>query len=159
MLNQRDPLPRDRWAQLVSQLSDSRYSRREAADRQLRAEGKSVLSYLEALRADELDFEQQHRIRGIRRWLTRGDDNDAPESIAAWLGADPRVWLALLNHTDLDAGRSPRSSFRCCWVKRSRSTPPPPWRREPRRSKPYGRARSPSSLTRLWLLPDGTSGG
>jgi hypothetical protein len=100
-VDQRHPIPRDQWAQLVSQLSDSRYARREAADRQLRAAGKAVLSYLDALPAESLDYEQRHRIRGIRRWLTRGDDNDAPESIAAWLGSDPRVWLALLNHADL----------------------------------------------------------
>ena len=94
-------VPRQRWAKLLAQLSAARYAQREAADRQLRAEGKAVLSYLESLEVDKLDFEQRHRIRGIRKALTKGDDNDAPESIAAWLGGDPRVWLALLNQTDL----------------------------------------------------------
>jgi hypothetical protein len=94
--------PRERWARLVAQLTDVRYARREAADRQLRAEGKTVLSYLDSLEAAKLDFEQRHRIRGIRRWLTRGDDNDAPESIAGWLAGDPRVWLALLQQADLE---------------------------------------------------------
>jgi hypothetical protein len=96
-----DAAPRERWMQLVAQLKDSRYANRQAADRQLRAEGKAVLTFLEGLADDELDFEQRHRIRGIRRSLTRGDDNDAPESIAAWLSTDPRVWLALLNQPDL----------------------------------------------------------
>jgi hypothetical protein len=94
-------IPRQRWAQLVSQLSSDRYYQREKAERELLAEGRAVLSYLDALPPGTLDFEQRLRIRHIRRALTRGDDNDAPESIAAWLGADPRVWLALLNHTDL----------------------------------------------------------
>jgi hypothetical protein len=97
--------PRQRWAQLVSQLADARYSRREAADRQLRAEGKAVLSFLDGLESEALDFEQRHRIQRIRRWLTRGDDHDAPESIAAWLGSDPQVWLALLNHSELERRR------------------------------------------------------
>lgn len=94
-------VPRERWGHLVAQLKDGRYAYRQAADRQLRGEGKAVLSYLEGLPDEDLDFEQRHRIRGIRRWLTRGDDNDAPESIAAWLSSDRRVWLALLNQPDL----------------------------------------------------------
>lgn len=94
-------MPREQWAQLVSQLTDTHYARREAADRRLRAEGKGIIYYLETLRADQLDFEQRRRIGGIRRSLARGDDSDAPESLAAWLGTDPRVWLALLNHADL----------------------------------------------------------
>jgi hypothetical protein len=99
-------IPRQRWAQLVAQLSDTRYSRREAADRELRAEGKAVLSFLDGLPSNALDFEQRHRIRRIRRWLTRGDDNDATESIAAWLETDPRVWLALLSDPDLARRRT-----------------------------------------------------
>lgn len=95
-------VPRQRWAQLVSQLSSDRYYQREKAERELLAEGRAVLSYLDALPSGTLDYEQRLRIRHIRRALTRGDDNDAPESIAAWLGPDPRVWLALLNHTDVE---------------------------------------------------------
>ncbi len=97
--------PRRRWALLVAQLSDTRYSRRESADRELRAEGKAVLSFLDALDSDTLDFEQRHRIQRIRRSLTRGDNTDAAESIAAWLGSDPRVWFALLNHAELQRRR------------------------------------------------------
>lgn len=99
--NNVEALPRERWTQLVAQLTDSRYARRQQAERQLRSEGKSILSFLENFPDDELDFEQQHRIRRIRQSLARGDDSDAPESIAAWLGTDPRIWLALLNQADL----------------------------------------------------------
>lgn len=95
-------VPRQRWAQLVSQLSNDRFYQREKAERELLSEGRAVLSYLDALPSGTLDYEQRLRIRHIRRALTRGDDNDAPESIAAWLGPDPRVWLALLSHTDLE---------------------------------------------------------
>src|SRR5690606_25156249 len=60
---------------------------------------------LDQLSLDKLDFEQRHRIQQIRRALNRGDDNDAPEVVAMWLGSDPRVWLSLLSDSNAQRRR------------------------------------------------------
>lgn len=93
---------RHRWDELVEQLTDSRFSRREAADRQLRATGRMVLWYLEQLDRAELDAEQHYRVRRIITALL-GDpavDFDTPERIGAWLAGDPEVWLSMLDRDD-----------------------------------------------------------
>jgi len=93
------PDPR-RWAQLVEQLADERYSRREAADRELRSLGRVVYTYLEQLDASQLDAEQHYRVRRILISLSAGMDDDTPPQIAAWLAGDPTVWLSMLSRED-----------------------------------------------------------
>jgi hypothetical protein len=93
---------RRRWDELVGQLAESRFSRREAADRELRAAGRIVLWYLEQLHRAELDAEQHYRLHRITAALS-GDpavDFDTPERIGAWLAGDPEVWLSLLDRDD-----------------------------------------------------------
>ena len=55
-----------RWAQWVEQLGDPRFSKREAADRQLREAGRVVVTFLQQLDPNRLDAEQQFRIRVVR---------------------------------------------------------------------------------------------
>jgi hypothetical protein len=93
------PDPR-RWAELVKQLGDERFSRREAADRELRALGRVVYTYLEQLDPSRLDAEQHYRVRRIVMSLAAGMENDTPQEIASWLAGDPAVWLALLARDD-----------------------------------------------------------
>ncbi|NQT14237.1 MAG: hypothetical protein HQ582_15890 [Planctomycetes bacterium] len=93
------PDPR-RWAVLVGQLGDERFSRRAAADRELRAMGRVVFTYLRGLDRDQLDTEQHYRVRRIVMALSANMDNDFPPEIARWLAGDPVVWLALLARDD-----------------------------------------------------------
>jgi len=92
---------RRRWAQWVAQLGDPQFSKREAADRQLREAGRVVVSFLEQLDRNRLDAEQQFRIRRILAVLAESDGNDTPEQVAAWLAADAAVWLAMLARDDV----------------------------------------------------------
>lgn len=99
---------RHRWDELVEQLTDSRFSRREAADRQLRATGRMVLWYLEQLQRAQLDAEQHYRLRRIITAFA-GDpkfDLDTPERIGPWLAGDPAIWLSMLDREDLATRRS-----------------------------------------------------
>ena len=89
-----------RWAALVEQLGDERYSRRAAADRELRAMGRVVFTYLQGLDRDRLDAEQHYRVRRIVMSLAANMNNDLPPEIARWLAGDPVVWLALLSRDD-----------------------------------------------------------
>ena len=93
------PDPR-RWAALVEQLGDPRFSRREAADRELRALGRVLLTYLEQLDPSRLDAEQHYRVRRILMTLAAGTENDTPSQIAAWLAGDPVTWWAMLSRDD-----------------------------------------------------------
>ncbi|MGA2034658.1 MAG: hypothetical protein ABSG68_20615 [Thermoguttaceae bacterium] len=91
---------RERWAALVRQLGDDSFTKREAADRALRDAGSSILPYLQTLDANQLDAEQQFRIRRILASLVRQTTEDIPEQIVGWLADDPAVWLALLGRPD-----------------------------------------------------------
>ena len=93
------PDPR-RWAELVEQLADDKYSRREAADRELRGLGRVVFTYLRELDASQLDAEQHYRVRRIVISLSASTDDDTPPQIAAWLAGDPAVWLSMLSRED-----------------------------------------------------------
>ncbi len=94
-----------RWTALVEQLGDDRFSRREAADRELRAMGRVVFTYLQQLDPGELDAEQHYRIRRILMTLSASMDNDAPSAIAGWLAGDPAIWLAMLSREELATRR------------------------------------------------------
>jgi hypothetical protein len=91
---------RAQWAALVQQLADDQFTRREAADRQLRTAGPAVLGYLQQLDFDQLDAEQQSRIRRMMKSLSQQTSDDRPEQVAIWLSEDPTIWLALLSRPD-----------------------------------------------------------
>jgi hypothetical protein len=101
------------WQALVRQLGDSKFSRRQAADRELRAQGRGAALFLMSIDWRPLDAEQQSRVRamfddrpsGGQPALTGGAHADAPERIALWLVRDPRVWLKLLERDDEDQRR------------------------------------------------------
>ena len=96
---------RRRWAGLVEQLGDHRFARREAADRQLRREGRPVISYLQRLDSRQLDAEQHYRIRRIIQALSDRSTPDTPGQVAAWLAGDPAIWLALLSRDEVSTRR------------------------------------------------------
>ena len=91
---------RQQWAAWVEQLGDPLCARRERADRKLRDAGPAVLGYLNQMKMDRLDAEQQSRIRRIVRVLSAQQGEDTPESVASILAGDPNVWLALLSRDD-----------------------------------------------------------
>ena len=78
-----------RWAQWVRQLGDNQFSKREAADRQLREAGRAVVVYLQQLDPSRLDAEQRFRIRRIINALTAASGDDSPEQVASWLFCRP----------------------------------------------------------------------
>lgn len=94
------PSDRQQWAAWVEQLADSQFTRREAADRQLRSAGPRILGFLNQLNFDQLDAEQQFRLRRIIAGLGRTTREDAPDQVAAMLAEDGEVWLALLGRAD-----------------------------------------------------------
>lgn len=91
---------RARWTELVAQLGDDQFSRREAADRALRAASPSVLGYLRQLDLAAMDAEQQFRLHRIIDGLASQVNDDSPEQVAAMLTGDASVWLALLSRPD-----------------------------------------------------------
>jgi hypothetical protein len=91
---------RQQWADLVAQLADDRFAKREAADRGLRAGGSAALAHLEQLDLGRLEPEQQFRIRRILQSVGRQRTDDTPGQAAGLLADDPSVWLALLARPD-----------------------------------------------------------
>ena len=92
-----DAPDRRRWEALVAQLGDERYTRREAADRQLRASGRVVMHYLRQLDPTHLDAEQKFRVRRIIAALDDSEGIDTPDRVTSWLAGDPSIWLGLLS--------------------------------------------------------------
>ncbi len=88
---------RRHWDALVAQLRDERYTRREAADRQLRASGPIVIHYLRELDPARLDAEQKFRVRRIIAALDLSEGIDTPDRVTSWLAGDPSIWLGLLS--------------------------------------------------------------
>lgn len=84
-----------RWEALIAQLGDDLFSHREAADRELRAAGPAVVSYLQQLDFSNLDAEQQFRVRRILAWFAHEGQSDRVDSIASRLLCDPVIWLTL----------------------------------------------------------------
>lgn len=83
---------------LVADLGAAEFSRRQAADQQLRAHGVGVLPYLQSS-SSNLSGEQRLRMRRIKDQLT-SPTADTPLRVAAWLANDQSVWLELLSHAD-----------------------------------------------------------
>jgi hypothetical protein len=89
----------ERIQQLVDQLGEPEFPRRQAADRQLRAMGQWGSAYLERVDTRKLNAEQRVRLERIRQSLQLAT-GDTPERAAAWLIDDPSAWLALLARDD-----------------------------------------------------------
>ena len=118
-----------RWNKLIEQLDDEQYAKREAADRLLRKEGPAVMFSLEQLDYDQLDAEQQFRVRRIVAVLRRRIATDAPDQIAEMLLPDPLIWLALLDRPAKATRTAAANSLPRCSANRSTSIRPPIRRR------------------------------
>jgi hypothetical protein len=88
-----------RWQELVSQLSDPRFARREAAERQLRAVGAPLAAFLLELDQRRLDAEQRTRMASIRRALLETGE-DTPARVASRMLYDQGAWLILVARED-----------------------------------------------------------
>jgi hypothetical protein len=86
---------RDAWGTLVEQLRSNKYADRIEADRRLRELGQIVIPYLRSLDPKQLDAEQAFRIRMIVRSYGTEREEDAAETAADWLAADPEMWYVL----------------------------------------------------------------
>ena len=93
----RSPVPTEHesWSRLVAQLGDDNFSKREEADRRLRANGRRVLVFLRTLDPQTLDAEQRFRVARIVRGLSGIDVGDQSREIAEELRDNPSIWLAL----------------------------------------------------------------
>ena len=96
---------RRHWADLVRQLGDNQFAKREAADRMLRAVGPQVTGFLQQLDYGQLDAEQQFRVRRIIDLLHGSAAADTAEQVAERLVADSSVWLALLDRPEASTRR------------------------------------------------------
>jgi hypothetical protein len=85
---------------LVRQLQHAEFSRRQAADRELRQMGHAAAGFLGRLDESALDVEQRTRIRRICESL-HGNTGDTPARVALWLAEDRVIWLALLQREDI----------------------------------------------------------
>jgi hypothetical protein len=87
------------WNELVGELGAPLFARREAADRQLRAVGQSLVPFLAQLDRRQLDGEQRSRLAGIRRSLAEPAE-DTPSRVARRMLYDQRTWLILISRED-----------------------------------------------------------
>ena len=85
-----------RWGALVADLASDHFIVRQAAERELRADGTTVIPYLQALNHRQLDFEQYSRISGIVDSQANAAE-DTPEQEACRLMDDRPLWIVLLN--------------------------------------------------------------
>ena len=91
----------DHLQRLIEQLADPAFRTRQSADRQLRAMGQPVISYLNQLNTRNMTTEQRLRIRRICQSLTTRT-GDTPEAVSAWLLSSPRIWFILMNRPEND---------------------------------------------------------
>ena len=91
----------DHLQRLIEQLADSTFRTRQSADRQLRAMGQPVISYLNQLNTKNMTTEQRLRIRRICQSLTTRT-GDTPEAVTSWLLSSPRIWFILMNRPEND---------------------------------------------------------
>ncbi len=94
-------LDRQRLDNLVQQLGDREFQRRQAADRELRVMGQQVVGYLSRLDQENLTTEQRIRLQRIRHRL-EVTDSDSPQRVATWLIDDPATWISLLQREDAE---------------------------------------------------------
>jgi hypothetical protein len=93
------------WGDLVRQLGDNQFAKREAADRLLRAAGPAVAGYLQQLDYAQLDAEQQFRVQRILGSFRGQSSSDTPAQVAVRLMADAPIWLALLDRPEVATRR------------------------------------------------------
>ncbi len=103
-----------RWQQLVEQLGHDSYSRREAADRELREAGCRVLTFLKKLDGanldgQKLDTEQRFRIARIVRSFEGVEQS--PREIAEEMSDDPSIWLAIAGDDSEPVRRTARAEL------------------------------------------------
>lgn len=91
----------DQLQQLIEQLANPAFQVRQSADRQLRALGQPVISYLNQLDTEDMTTEQRLRIRRICQSLTTRS-GDTPEAVSSWLLSSPRIWFILMNRPEND---------------------------------------------------------
>ncbi len=94
----------DQLQRLIGQLADPTFRIRQSADRQLRAMGQPVVSYLRQLDTEQMTSEQRLRIRRICQSLTTRT-GDTPEAVTAWLLSSPRIWFILMDRPEHDVRR------------------------------------------------------
>ena len=92
----------------MQQLGDDQFTKREAADRQLREAGRVIVSYFQQLDTSCLDAEQRFRIRRIINSLTAANGDDMPEQVASLLLGDDAIWLGCLPAPRSRPARPPR---------------------------------------------------
>jgi hypothetical protein len=92
-------LNREQLQELVQQLNAHTFSERQAADRELRRLGVSILTYLREFDTAMLSEEQRMRIRGIEEYLSSAAA-DSASRVAIWLVNDKAIWLDLLAHRE-----------------------------------------------------------
>jgi hypothetical protein len=95
-----DASDRQRWAELVGQLGDESFAKRQTADRAIRTADPAVLNYLQQLDFSKLDAEQRFRIRRIIEDLSERLGDDSPDQVASWLSDDASIWLILLSRPE-----------------------------------------------------------
>lgn len=93
------------WRRWVDDLGDEKYSKRQAADRQLRGLGRGGALFLMSIDWRRLDAEQQSRIRTIFHDLSGAERADTPEQVALYLVREPHAWLRLLESDDMPQRR------------------------------------------------------
>lgn len=85
-----------RWNRMVADLASDRYLVRQAAARQLRGEGATVIPFLQSLDRRQLDLEQASRIDTIVD-IQADDSDDTPDQEACQLMDNRALWLVLLS--------------------------------------------------------------
>jgi hypothetical protein len=89
------------WRHWIKNLSDERYSVREAADRELRGAGSALLPFVRRIDPALLDAEQRFRLRRILFSMEGETAADTVASAAEWLQDDVCAWVELLDREDV----------------------------------------------------------
>jgi len=92
--------PRQQLDQLIRQLGSNNFSKRRAADRELRNHGQSLHSYFKQLDPNSLNAEQRQRIRSISASLAI-HVGDTPQRVTSQLAGDPAIYLMLLERDEV----------------------------------------------------------
>ncbi|MDP6443022.1 MAG: hypothetical protein QGG36_15130 [Pirellulaceae bacterium] len=103
---------RAEYQELIDQLGDHRYQKRQRAYDQLRANGVEVLAFLESLDLRSLDAEQRLRVKKLRQGVRfqRGDNADR---VACWMRDDRSVWFRYLGSESAEQRRIAHRQL-CC---------------------------------------------
>ncbi len=91
---------RDQLMAWVRQLSSPRRQDRCTAMKQLQGVGQPLIAFLQSLDESQLDREQRYYLARLRSSLVR-PVTDTPQSVAAMLVGDPRIWTALTYDADV----------------------------------------------------------